>query len=143
MVEELGRKGMVISKERKRRVVGHGLKKPTQVVAEVRAAVPFVFTMGHFTEAWKALRVRPSSGDEHPEAADEKYCVYDERHNDYGYTSAYASKLIRECSTEAGFRALLGTAPKDKLTGAWVGEPPLASVPPWSRSEARAPVKVD
>jgi hypothetical protein len=143
MVEELGRKGMVISRERKRAVVGHGLKKPTRVVAEVCAAIPFRFTMGHFTKAWKVLRVRPASGDEHPEATDEKYCVYDERHNDYGYTPAYASKLIRECSTEAGFRTLLGTAPKDKQTGAWVGEPPPASVPPWSRSETRAHTKIE
>jgi hypothetical protein len=54
-IEDLGRKGMVITKERQRGVVGYGLKKPTEVVAEVAAAIPYKFTMGHFSRAWKAL----------------------------------------------------------------------------------------
>ena len=58
----------------------------------------------------------------------DKYCVYDERHNDYGYTPAYVHKLIRECSTEQAFRTLLGAAPKDKVTGQWVGEPSPSEV---------------
>ena len=133
IIEELGRKGMVVTKERQRSIVGHGLKKPMQIVAEVAAAIPFVFTMGQFTKAWKALGIRPPSDADHPEITEEKYCIYDERHKDYGYTSAHVSKLIRECSTEQRFRALLGTAPRDKVTGQWVGEPPPGSVPPWRR----------
>lgn len=132
-IEDMGRKGMVITKERKRNIVGYGLKKPTRVVAEVAAAIPFKFTMGNFTAAWKALGVRPPTGDLHPEITDEKYCTYDERHNDYGYTAAYIQKLIRECSTEQRFRALLRTAPRDKVTGDWVGEPPPSSIPFWQR----------
>lgn len=127
-VEAMGRKGVVITRERMRNVLGHDLKKPTRVVAEVIAGIPFTFTMGHFPKAWKALRVRPNTGADHPEITDERYCVYDVRHNDYGYTSAYVDKLIRECSTEQGFRALLSTAPKDKITGEWVGEPPPGTV---------------
>jgi hypothetical protein len=133
-VEELGRKGMVVTRERLRSVKGHGLFKPTQVVAEVAAAIPFKLTTGHFLKAWKALRVRPNTCDPHPEITDERYCVYDTLHRDYGYTPAYVQKLIRDCSTEKGFRALLGTAPRDKFTGEWVGEPPPGSVPPWRRA---------
>jgi len=133
VVEKLGRKGMVISKERQRGIVGHGLMKPTRAVAEVAAAIPYKFTMGQFTKAWKALKVRPPTDDHHPEITDEKYCLYDERHNDYGYTAAYVKKLIRECSTEGGFRKLLGTTPRDKITGEWVGEPPPTTLPPWRR----------
>lgn len=55
--------------------------------------------------------------------------IHDERHKDYGYTRAYVDKLVRECATEEGFRKLLGTAPRDKETGAWVGEP-APSLPP-------------
>ena len=84
--------------------------------------------MGQFTKAWKALGVRLPTGDDHPEITDEKYCLYDERHKDYGYASAYVNKLIRECSTEQGFRALLGTASKDKVTGQWVREGLLRQV---------------
>lgn len=137
VVEDLGRKGMVITKERQRGVVGYGLRKPTEVVAEVAVAIPYKFTMGNFSKAWKTLAVRPGSGDPHPEVTDEKYCFYDARHNDYGYTAAYVRKLIRECSTEDGFRRLLSTAPKDKVTGEWVGEPPPP--PPWRASLPKLP----
>jgi hypothetical protein len=138
-VEAIGRKGLVIVRERQRDVVGHGLKKPTQVVREVAAEIPFKFTMGHFAKAWKALGVRPPSGSKTPERTLELYCVYDERHNDYGYKDAYVRKLVRECRTEERFRALLGMAPVDKITGEWVGEPPASAVPPWKRtSEPRS-----
>jgi hypothetical protein len=123
-VEALGRKGQVIVREQKRNVVGHGLKKPTQVVQAVAAEIPFEFGRGHFTQAWKALNVRPAGNSDHPERTDDKYCLYDARHNDYGYTDAYVRKLVKECSTEKGFRTLLNRVPKDKVTGQWVGEPP-------------------
>lgn len=130
-VEAIGTKGLVVVREQQRGVVGHGLKKPTQVAKAVEAGIPFLFTMGHFKKAWKALKVRPPTGSENPQRTVEQYCVYDERHNDYGYTDAYIRKLIRDCSTEAGFRKLLGTAPKDKVTGEWVGEPPLLATQPY------------
>jgi hypothetical protein len=132
-VEDAGKKGLVVVKERKRDVVGAGLLKPSQVVKAVQAQVSYKFTMGHFTKAWKALAVRPPSGSPNPERTLEQYCTYDERHNDYGYKDAYVKKLVRACSTEAGFRELLGTAPKDKVTGEWVGEPPINSIAPWNR----------
>lgn len=128
-VEAIGRKGFVVVREQRREVVGHGLMKPTQVVKAVAAEIPFKFTMGHFTKSWKALRVRPPTGSKSPERVLGQYCVYDERHNDYGYKDAYVRKLVRECSTETGFRKLLGMAPKDKVTGSWVGEPHPASTP--------------
>ncbi|MCZ2816772.1 DUF3644 domain-containing protein [Modestobacter sp. VKM Ac-2984] len=134
-VEAAGKKGLVVIKERKREVVGSGLKKPSQVVKAVQAQIPYNFTMGHFTKAWKAMDVRPPSDSPNPERTLEQYCTYDERHNDYGYKDAYVRKLIQKCATEEGFRALLGTAPKDKVTGQWVGEPPPNSVPPWRRAE--------
>jgi hypothetical protein len=133
VVEEMGRKGLVITRERMRNVRGDKLRKPTQAAAEIAASIPFKFTMGHFTKAWKLLRVRPESGAAHPEITDERYCVHDLLHHDYGYTQAYIDKLIRECSTEQGFRSLLEYAPQDKITGEWVGDPPPGSVPPWRR----------
>ncbi|MFI9362046.1 DUF3644 domain-containing protein [Kitasatospora sp. NPDC053057] len=124
LVEDLGRRGLVIRDERKRDIVGHGLKKPGEIVKEVAAVLPYIFNMTHFSKAWRALQVRPPTGSARPEITIEKYCVYDERHKDYGYTPAYAKKLIRECTSEEGFRNLLDTAPKDKVTGDWVGQPP-------------------
>ncbi len=68
--------------------------------------------------------MRPPAGSPTPERTLEQYCTYDDLNQNYGYKDAYVKKLIRECSTEKGFRKLLGTAPKDKVTGDWVGEPP-------------------
>lgn len=115
-VEEAGKKGLVVVKERRRPVLGHGLLKPTRAAAEVEAQIPFAFNVAHFTEAWKNLKVRPPYGSAHPERTEEKYCVYDELHKDYGYTEAYIKKLVRECSTEAGFRSVVGKAPRLKRT---------------------------
>ncbi|WP_284740527.1 DUF3644 domain-containing protein [Amycolatopsis sp. RTGN1] len=142
-VEAIGRKGYVVVRERKRPVVGHGLLKPTQAARTVQDRIPFGFTTALFTIAWKKLGVRPLVGDPQPERTDERYCLYDERHDDYGYTEAYIAKLVRECATEAGFRALLGTAPRDKETGAWVGPPPVGATPPWRRSRPPAEQAVE
>lgn len=111
-VEAIGKKGYVVVRERKRPIVGHGLLKPTQAAKAVQARIPFVFSTAHFTNAWKRLGVRPPVGDQNPEKTDEKYCIYDERHKDYGYTQAYVDKLVRECATDDGFRKLLGTPPR-------------------------------
>lgn len=124
MLEELGKKGLVVTKERKRSIVGHGLKKPKDVITEVQAQIPFRFHQGHFLKAREVLKVRPPKGDPHPDRTEEKYCVYDGLNDNYGYTPAYVKKLVRECMTEEGFRAFLGTPPQDKVTGAWVGPPP-------------------
>ena len=134
-IEAIGRKGYVVVREQKRQVVGHGLLKPTQAAKVIQDEIPFCFNTALFTAAWKKLRVRPPVGDPHPERTDEKYCLYDERHDDYGYTKAYMAKLVRECGTEAGFRSLLGTAPRDKETGQWVGPPPPSATPPWRRHD--------
>jgi hypothetical protein len=133
-VEAIGKKGYVVVRERKRPVVGHGLLKPTVAAKAVQEQIPFVFSTGHFTNAWKSWGVRPPVGDPHPEKTEERYCIYDERHKDYGYTEAYVAKLVRECKTEAGFRKVLGTAPKDKITGEWVGPPPSNATSPRRRS---------
>lgn len=129
-VEEAGKKGLVVVKERQRDVVGKGLKKPGQVISEVQAQIPFVFHQGHFKKAREVLKVRPPGGSPTPDRTDERYCTYDDLNDNYGYKDAYVKKLVRECSTEKGFRKLLGAAPKDKVTGEWVGEPPPPYWPP-------------
>jgi hypothetical protein len=141
VIEAIGKKGYVVVRERKRPVVGHGLLKPTVAARKVQDQIPFVFRTGHFTNAWKKLGVRPPVGDPHPEKTDERYCLYDERHGDYGYTQAYVNKLVRECSTEVGFRALLGTAPRDKETGTWVGPPPAHAEAPWKKASEPPPMR--
>ncbi|MGI8765293.1 MAG: DUF3644 domain-containing protein [Gemmatimonadaceae bacterium] len=124
VVEDAGRKGLVVVRERQRDVVGKGLKKPGQVIAEVQAQIPFTFHQGHFKTAREVLKVRPPAGSATPERTLEQYCTYDDLNRNYGYKDAYVKRLVRECSTEMGFQRLLGTPPRDKITGDWVGEQP-------------------
>ncbi|RBY95013.1 DUF3644 domain-containing protein [Blastococcus sp. TBT05-19] len=137
-LEAIGKKGYVVVRDRKVSVVGHGLMKAKAVRKAVEEQIPFRFHQGHFIKAWQKLKVRPAKGDPHPERTDEKYCTYDDLNDNYGYTPAYVRKLVRECATEEKFRAFFGTAPQDKVTGDWVGEPPPGAVPSSVKDEAES-----
>lgn len=110
-VVALGRSGAVITREQSRPVANAGRIKPRQAAKAIEDSIPFVFTGNSFTAAWKKLGVRPPNGEPHPERTDERYCVYDELHRDYGYTKAYVKKVAKAASTEDGFRDLVGRVP--------------------------------
>lgn len=113
----LGKKGTVVVRERLRPVAHLDDMKPSVVAQQVQERLPFQFSVySHFPAAWKKLKVRPPSGDAHPERTDEKYCVYDAAHRDYLYTVAFIDKLVRELSTEEKFRAFFGKAPLRKVS---------------------------
>lgn len=112
-LEEIGRTGAVIQRDRIRNVRGHGEYSPAQIAKIVNDAIPFTFNRAHVTSAWKRNRIRPPKGDAHPELTDEKYCTWDARHGDYGYTEAWVKKLIRECSTREGFINYIGREPPE------------------------------
>lgn len=135
VVQQLGRKGHVIIKERFRNVAGVDELSPTQVVEAVRARIVYRFTMDDFHRAWKTLKVRPRSQDPHPERTDEKYCTYYPRHRDYGYKPAYVEKLVRECKTAEGFTNLTGKPARPPATVDLVEEPPVQGVPQAPKEE--------
>jgi hypothetical protein len=54
------------------------------------------YNQGWHTKCWTRLGVRPPSGAAHPEQTDTRYCIYDKRHNDYGYTDEWANLLIEK-----------------------------------------------
>ena len=85
--------------------------KPQEAEREVAAAVPFVFNSNHFLRARTLKKIRPPRGDAHPERTDEKYCIYDEFSQSYGYTQAWVKWLIKKCSTDEGFREATGREP--------------------------------
>jgi hypothetical protein len=89
-VEQLGRKGHVIIRERVRNVAGADELSPRQVVAAVQARVPYRFTTDDFQRAWKTLRVRPATGAADPERTDERYCTY--------YTGTGTTAIARRTS---------------------------------------------
>jgi Domain of unknown function (DUF3644) len=95
MLERLGQTGLIARHTRDRPVQNLGRHRPAQVVAEVATHIAH-FNMADHTAAWKRYRVRPERGATDPAATDERYCVYDEPHDDYIYTDAWIKKLVRD-----------------------------------------------
>ena len=113
-VEEMGRKGQVIVRDRKQPVSGLGRLMPKPAAAEIEAGIPFVFNVSHFTAAWKRAKVRPPHGDANPDRTNSDFCEYDEPTRSYRYTRAYVSHLIKKCATDEGFEAVTGMSPRQK-----------------------------
>jgi hypothetical protein len=115
--EALERSGRIILREKERAVSGLGLYKPKYLASLVEDEIPFKFgASSELPQAWKKLNVRPSSSARGStrRRTDERYCVYDEPHDDYMYTRAFAEMLIRRCGTSTGFRELIGREPRPK-----------------------------
>jgi hypothetical protein len=115
-LQELGKSGSVVVREQVRQVANAGLLKPAVVVERVQARIPFIFHMGHFVRARKALQCRPERNSDHPERTDEKYCVYDQPNNDYLYKPAFVDRVVREVATAEKFTSFLGLRPKPAAT---------------------------
>ncbi|UOQ56361.1 hypothetical protein MUN78_11815 [Leucobacter allii] len=115
-VEELGRRGQVIVRDRKQPVSGLGRLMPKPAAAEVEAGIPFVFNQSHFTAAWKRKEVRPPNGDPNPDRTNSDFCEYDEPTKSYRYTKAYVNHLIKKCGTTEGFKETTGMTARPKAT---------------------------
>lgn len=113
-IEEMGRKGQVIVRDRKQPVSGLGRLMPKPAAAEVEAGIPYVFNVNHFAAAWRILKARPATGDKNPEHTNPDWCEYDEPTKSYRYTRAFIKHLVKKCSTPDGFRATTGIEPRMK-----------------------------
>jgi len=107
-VEEMGKKGQVVVRDRKQPVSGLGRLMPKPAAAEVEAGIPYIFNVNHFTAAWKRLKVRPAADSGNPHRTNPDFCEYDEPTKSYRYTRAYVKHLIKRCGSEAGFREATG-----------------------------------
>ena len=58
------------------------------------------------TNCWKRYKVRPNAKSPNSAATDPRYCIYDQRHNDYGYTRAWINFLIEKMKDPAEFEAV-------------------------------------
>ncbi len=114
VVDELGKSGKVVVREQVRTILNHGYVRLSDVVTAVSAEIPFQFTQHHAVSAWRRQRVRPPTGDPHPERTNEKYCVYDALSNSYGYTEAWINRIVRKCRTAEGFENFTGCEAKRK-----------------------------
>jgi hypothetical protein len=102
-VEEMGRKGQVIVRDRKQSVSGLGRLMPKAAAAEVQDGLPFVFNVNHFSAAWRHLKARPPKGAKNPEHTNPDWCEYDEPTGSYRYTRAFVKHLVKKCGTPGGF----------------------------------------
>ena len=107
-MEEAGRHGTVVVRNRLQAVANHGRLKPRQASRAVATRIPFVFNLHHFRLAYLKLNVRPPGNAHHPEVTNTDYCIYDEAHGDYTYEERYVELLVRKCSTAEGFVELTG-----------------------------------
>ena len=72
------------------------LLKPSGVIEAVEKKTGIKITINNHTSLWKAFGIRPQNSAAKFETI-EKYCIYDEPHNDYVYTSEWVnfiSKLL-------------------------------------------------
>jgi hypothetical protein len=86
----------VLIREKHIPIANLGLFKPGEVVEKLKGRTPHPVNMSVHTYAWKYYKVRPASGDAHPERTIPEYCLYDSAHGDYLYTQAWVEKLARE-----------------------------------------------
>jgi hypothetical protein len=64
------------------------------------------YSVAWHTKCWRYFKVRPPRGNSHPEQTDIKYCIYDKRHNDYGYTEEWVKFLITKFKDEKAYEEL-------------------------------------
>jgi len=64
------------------------------------------FNLSIHTRCWKRYKARPSSGSLTPQETNWQFCVYDKRHDDYGYTQAWLDFLIEKLKDTAEFDAV-------------------------------------
>lgn len=76
--------------------------KPSHVVEAVKTQVGIDMKNYHHTCLWKAFKIRPATDSKDKFETVDKYCVYDEPHNDYLYTIEWCSFVIK-LFTEHGF----------------------------------------
>jgi hypothetical protein len=115
--EALERTGRVVLREKERPVANLGRYRPKAAASLIEAAIPFRFgASSEFPAAWRNLKIRPPANARGAarRKTDERYCIYDEPHDDYLYTQAFVDLLIRRCSNADGIREVVGRAPRPK-----------------------------
>jgi len=77
------------------------------------------FNIGWHIACWRKWKIRPSKHSPTPEATDSRYCIYDRRHNDYGYTEAWVKLLTDAFRVEKAYEDLFPNqnAPPSAIAG--------------------------
>lgn len=76
--------------------------KPVNVRNAVKEKTGKEISQSNHTDLWKAFSIRPSTKSDAKFDTVSKYCIYDEPHNDYLYTSEWVDLIVR-LVTKYGF----------------------------------------
>lgn len=102
-----------ITREKLVPVQNKGKYKPGAVALKVEEALQARFDApSHHARAWKYYKVHPPWGAKKREKTVERYCVWDEPHEDYLYTDAWVKKLICDLADPERFAAVVGHPPE-------------------------------
>lgn len=107
LMDSIG-KQIALIKEKKVPVQHLDWLKPKEVVQQVAAQIPFRFTMGMHTIAWRHFAVRPDSRSSHPEQTTAQYCTFDRPHHDYVYSPVWVTLLVRTFSDPQEYERITG-----------------------------------
>jgi hypothetical protein len=64
------------------------------------------FNMEAHTRCWKKYQVRPANNAADKKATKTEYCIYDKRHNDYGFTQAWIDFLTDKMKDENEYNSI-------------------------------------
>ena len=64
------------------------------------------FNTDTHTRCWKKYGIRPKKGDANPEKTDGKYCIYDSRNENYGYTKDWVDFLVEKMKDDNEYNSL-------------------------------------
>ena len=64
------------------------------------------FNADTHTRCWKKYRIRPKRGDANPEKTDGRYCIYDSRNKNYGYTKDWVDFLVGKMKDDNEYNSL-------------------------------------
>lgn len=101
----------VVPKPRITPVASADLLRVGEVVDFVAERLPWRFTQHAHTKCWKHFGVRPPARSPDQTATDDRYCRWDRLFRGYGYTSAWAKKLLRHLSDSDTYEEILGKPP--------------------------------
>lgn len=87
----------------KQPVSNANMLKPGDVINMVREKTGETLSLYNHTDLWKAFGIRPGTNSESKFETITKYCIYDEPHNDYLYTTEWVEFIVR-LITDYGFK---------------------------------------
>lgn len=98
-------------------VTNADLLNPSQVVERVQSALGNPkkqvgdkevdkFNADTHIRCWKKYGIRPKKGDANPEKTEQKYCIYDLRNKNYGYTNDWVDFLVEKMKDDDEYNSL-------------------------------------